>query len=210
MQTEPQTIQQDTIDLRELLAVLKRRKRMIGTVTTLITLLAIMYAFFIAKPIYEGKLLIEIGKVINQSIVIKNNKNNKNNWEPTTISYLDEANDLKNILVKLYPINVSIPKKTDSLLQISYESSNIDTINPILENVLNFVINRHKENIKLYQGKKINIKMTQKIGDITVSDTPVKPRKKLIVIVAFITGLMLSVFLAFFLEFLRGMKEEEK
>jgi uncharacterized protein involved in exopolysaccharide biosynthesis len=37
---------------------------------------------------------------------------------------------------------------------------------------------------------------------------PIQPKKKLIVIVAFITGLMLSVFLAFFLEFLAGSKEE--
>ncbi len=47
------------------------------------------------------------------------------------------------------------------------------------------------------------------IGEIITQNKPVKPKKKLIVIVAFITGLMLSVFLAFFLEFIGGMKKEE-
>jgi len=37
----------------------------------------------------------------------------------------------------------------------------------------------------------------------------VKPKKALIIIVAFITGLMFSIFLAFFLAFLRGLKEEK-
>ncbi len=55
-----------------------------------------------------------------------------------------------------------------------------------------------------------NYKNTEIIGEIITNDHPVKPKKTLIIIVAFITGLMLSIFLAFFLEFLRGMKEEEK
>ncbi len=54
-----------------------------------------------------------------------------------------------------------------------------------------------------------NYKNTKIVGKIITNDYPVKPKKKLIVIVAFITGLMLSVFLAFFLEFIAGMKEED-
>lgn len=50
-----------------------------------------------------------------------------------------------------------------------------------------------------------NYKNTKIVGSIITQDKPVKPKKALIVIVAFITGLMLSVFL----EFMRGMKEEE-
>ncbi|HIQ47942.1 MAG TPA: hypothetical protein EYH57_10050, partial [Sulfurovum sp.] len=63
---------------------------------------------------------------------------------------------------------------------------------------------------KLYTGKNAKIKMTQVVGEITVGETPIKPKKKLIIIVAFITGLMLSVFLAFFLEFIAGMRREEE
>jgi len=54
------------------------------------------------------------------------------------------------------------------------------------------------------------MKPTHIVGEIETLESPIKPKKLLIVIVAFITGLMLSVFLAFFLEFLRGAKEEDK
>jgi LPS O-antigen subunit length determinant protein (WzzB/FepE family) len=54
-----------------------------------------------------------------------------------------------------------------------------------------------------------NYHNTQVIGSIITQENPVKPKKKLIVIVAFITGLMLSIFLAFFLEFMQGLKREE-
>ena len=46
------------------------------------------------------------------------------------------------------------------------------------------------------------------IGNIEIPDFPVKPKKKLIVLVAFITGLMFSIFLIFILEFIQGTKEE--
>lgn len=54
-----------------------------------------------------------------------------------------------------------------------------------------------------------NYKNTQIVGKIITNDYPVKPKKRLIVTVAFVTGLILSVFLVFFLEFL-SKNEEEK
>ncbi len=53
-----------------------------------------------------------------------------------------------------------------------------------------------------------NFKNSALVGEVIISDYPVKPKKKLIVIIAFLTGLMLSVFLAFFLEFIQAGKKE--
>ncbi|MEA1916098.1 MAG: GNVR domain-containing protein, partial [Campylobacterota bacterium] len=54
-----------------------------------------------------------------------------------------------------------------------------------------------------------NFKNTKVIGKIMISDYPIKPKKRLIVVVAFVTGLILSIFLVFFMEFIRGAKEED-
>ena len=54
-----------------------------------------------------------------------------------------------------------------------------------------------------------NYKNTEVIGNIMINNYPVAPKKMLIVTVAFITGLILSIFLVFFMEFIRGFKEEE-
>ena len=54
-----------------------------------------------------------------------------------------------------------------------------------------------------------NYKNSEIVGKILTDDYPSKPKKKLIVIVAFITGLMLSIFIVFFLEFLSGFREKE-
>lgn len=58
--------------------------------------------------------------------------------------------------------------------------------------------------------KEHNYKNTQVIGNIITSEYPIKPKKKLIIVVAFVTGLILSIFFVFFLEFIRGFREEKK
>jgi uncharacterized protein involved in exopolysaccharide biosynthesis len=54
------------------------------------------------------------------------------------------------------------------------------------------------------------VKPTHTIGGVKTLEYPIQPKKKLIRIVAFITCLMLSVFLAFFLEFVEGLRKEEQ
>ena len=53
-------------------------------------------------------------------------------------------------------------------------------------------------------------KNTKIVGDIIISDNPIKPKKKLIVVVGFVTGFILSVFAVFFLQFIGSFKEEDK
>jgi uncharacterized protein involved in exopolysaccharide biosynthesis len=53
------------------------------------------------------------------------------------------------------------------------------------------------------------IQNAKMVGAIELLDEPVKPKKILIIAVAFITGLMLSIFLAFFMEFIQGAKKRE-
>ena len=46
------------------------------------------------------------------------------------------------------------------------------------------------------------------VGNLIAHDFAIKPKKKLIVIVSFVTGLILSIFIVFFMNFIQGFKEE--
>ena len=281
MHQEQQIIQQDTIDLRELFAVLKRRKKMIWAVTALLTILAIIYVF-IAKPVYEVKSVIELAQINKKPVLNTNDLKQK-------IEFVYEVN-VKGKKIE-YPIvkSISLPKKSQNLMVITTNGYDNNSATNKIEEVFTYLsvlqdkevdiyiktqkkhlhmiesdLKRHelyianiKDAISNYQkkllgisredaalagiysieiGKKqteinsivntisylnnkkndielsispLKIHKTERIGKIEVLDKPVKPKKKLIVIVAFITGLMLSVFLAFFLEFMSGMKKEE-
>ena len=273
--------QNDVIDLRELFSVLKRRKKMIGIVTGLLTILAIIYAFFIAKPVYEVTGIMEVARIDKKPVQNINNLKHK-------IETLFDVN-VKGKKVE-FPIvsNINIPKKTTNLLKIQTQGYSNDTAEQKLKEVINYITTHQNEQIQNYitiQKQKLKLnkneikkntileaeikqdmtnyknrlqnlskedaalagiysieigKKQSELNDISqrkydiinkqsdlelsispmkiemsqsikteINDHPIKPKKKLIVIVAFITGLMLSVFLAFFLEFIGGMKKEE-
>jgi uncharacterized protein involved in exopolysaccharide biosynthesis len=54
-----------------------------------------------------------------------------------------------------------------------------------------------------------NYKNTHIVNNILTNDKPVKPKKKLIVIVGFVTGFILSIFLVFMLEVIGRINEKE-
>ena len=67
---------------------------------------------------------------------------------------------------------------------------------------------QNKKNDLLFSISSSNIKRTVVIGKMAISEQAIKPNKKLIITVAFITGVILSLFFIFFLEFIQGKKEE--
>ena len=186
-------IEEDEIELKELWKTIVKRKKFIFIFTLIITLSSIIYVSLKNTiPIYSGTIMIEIGEVKN---------------ETNGFSNIDNVNNLKNIIERKYLVSANIPKRTTNLLII--KSTNVDK-KIIKRNILDsvdFIIERHIEKIKFYD-KYI---MTKAIGKIKINDTPINlPKKKLIVTVAFVTGLILSIFLVFFLEFIGKTEEKIK
>ena len=200
-QEQMQYIQEDKIDLKELWQILVKRKILILILTVIMTLLATIYVVT-AKPVYSGKVLLEIGKIANEQF-------NDGEYSSLAIVSLDNVNNLKSIVTQMTSVSASIPKKTD-LLTLSTTGFDKAVIQEKLEKATAFILERHKENASLRSGKNAKVQMTRVIGQIDVGQDAVKPKKKLIVIIAFITGLMLSIFLTFFLEFIQGNREEEE
>ena len=198
-----QTIQNDEIDLRELFAILRKRKNLILSLTIIFTIIAIFYTMTLKPiPMYKGSALIEIGQIINEQY-------DGGKYSSLSVDDLDNLDNLKELITAVQSIDASIPKNT-KLLSLSVTENNKDIIKPKLVESIAYILDRHSKMAKLYAGQNYRINMTQQIGDIKIEDITKQPKKKLIIIVAFITGLMLSIFLAFFLEFIGGMKKNEK
>ena len=54
---------------------------------------------------------------------------------------------------------------------------------------------------------KHNVQNSVVVGSYIIKNYPIKPKKKLIIVVSFITGLILAIFVVFFLNFIS--KEED-
>ena len=189
------TCKEDEIDLRDLFLVLAKNKKWIIIVTSLITLISAFYVNFKSPiPIYKGQMMIEIGKV-------QSNRTNQ-----IYVHKVDDAYVLKNILEQKYHVNATVPKYVKSIVIVSATNKNKSEIKDKLKDIFIDVSKRHKEMSKLFD----KYLPTRQVGSIEIGSQPINlPKKKLIIIVAFITGLISSIFFIFLLEFIKGLKKED-
>lgn len=129
-----------------------------------------------------------------------------------------EANflDVQSNLKKIKDLNPTL-----ATMQINEQRYLADIIIKIKDSLESF--EDQKNNIEVIEIEKLeeelkalkvlmepyNYKNTEVVGAIMTNDYPIKPKKSLIVVVAFVTGLILSIFFVFLLEFIRNEKEQQ-
>ena len=103
---------------------------------------------------------------------------------------LMEKKDITTAISELTIKNFELEEKKDELLTIS--------------------LYKFEENKKMVETILLphNYKNTGIVGEIMTNDFPVKPKKSLIVAVAFVTAFILSIFLVFFIQFIQSMRKE--
>jgi len=118
-------------------------------------------------------------------------------------------------LAQIQGLEYKISENEMQLINLNSEKQQIITttlpnLKRQLEELKNISLTKLLEERKLIKlsMQPHNYHNTAVVGNIITQEHPVKPKKVLIVIIAFITGLMLSVFLAFFLEFLQEIKRK--
>ena len=184
---------EDEIDLRELIKTLWIYKYLILIFTSFVTILSVVYVLQKnPTPIYKGSLYMEIGTIQDK------------NFQPVII---ENASDLAYILNLEFDVKAVVPKEVSinkylqtKLIEISFENEDKNKIRETLKKIKDYIVEKHKKDTKYYE----NIIMTKQIGDIKISNEEInKPKKALIVAISFVTAFILSIFLAFLIDFVK-------
>ncbi|MCT7569948.1 Wzz/FepE/Etk N-terminal domain-containing protein [Aliarcobacter butzleri] len=106
---------------------------------------------------------------------------------------------------------LKLMEKRDISNAIISNKSNLYDLIEKKENLVNVEINKLLDRKKILETLSLphNLKNSEVVGSILVNEYPIKPKKSLIVVVSFVTGFILSIFLVFFIEFIRALKKEE-
>lgn len=197
-------MEEQVIRLDELFEALKKRWLMIVTVTLIATIISAALSFFVIKPKYEASTKVFIGKdegdnqAYNQNDVLMYQKLMKTYSEAIKTKDL-VSRSLQGTSLELKPedvlANLTVSPVSDTqILQIKYKSNNPQEAKVIIQELTNEFIKTSKELVP--NG---NIKT---IEEVQLPEKPVSPNKKMNIAIAFLLGLMVSVGLAFLLEFL--------
>jgi len=171
-------------------------------------------------------LKVEIEKIKNETI--PNLQREKVNIQNITIKDLQlKIDNIKNIQI------VNLQREKDNIKNIKIKDLQLKIDN--IKNIQIVNLQREKENIENDTIRKLNyqfsvtlpnkigklqeqiqqlrfnmsaqnIQNSHLVGHFIIKDHPIKPKKKLIIIVAFITSLILAIFLIFLFEFIKNEK----
>jgi capsular polysaccharide biosynthesis protein len=197
-------VEEQVIRLDELFEALKKRWLMIVTITLIATIISAALSFFVIKPKYEASTKVFIGKdegdnqAYNQNDVLMYQKLMKTYSEAIKTKDL-VSRSLQGTSLELKPedvlANLTVSPVTDTqILQIKYKSNNPQEAKVVIQELTDEFIKTSKELVP--NG---NIKT---IEEVQLPENPVSPNKKMNIAIAFLLGLMVSVGLAFLLEFL--------
>ncbi|RXJ57848.1 Wzz/FepE/Etk N-terminal domain-containing protein [Candidatus Marinarcus aquaticus] len=182
-------IQEEEIDLKKVFSLLWAKKIFIVVVTLLFTFGGVAYVSFKKViPLYEGKVLVEIGEI--QSEVFGT-------------QVLDYPENLIPVLMQ-QGFKATSPVRSNKIVVISKIDKDKKNIQLKLENIIQYILERHQEKAKFYK----NVLKTQQIGEIKVLNTPINEvDKKSVIIFSFIGGVVLAILFVFLNQFIQKIKE---
>lgn len=197
-------MEEQVIRLDEFFEALKKRWLMIVSITLIATIISAVLSFFVIKPQYEASTKVFIGKDEGDTQGYSQNDvlmyQNLMKTYSETIKTRDLVSkalnktsfdlDAEDVLNNLTVVSVT----NTQILQIKYKSNNPEEAKDIIKEVSNEFIRTSEE---LVPNGNIRV-----IEEVQLPENPVSPNKKMNIAIAFLLGLMVSVGLAFLLEFL--------
>lgn len=195
---------EEYINISEILYALKKRYKIIISITLAFTIIAALVSFFVIKPKYEVTTKVFIGKEQSKTQDFNNNDITMYQKLLTTYAEIVQTEDLMNKALKDTDIDKSAkdikaglkvtPRSDTQILEISYTGPDKEEDVKVVKSVTDEFI---KESKKLIPNG--NIQVIQKAS---MPENPVSPNKKLNILIAFVLGLMVSVGLSLLLEFM--------
>lgn len=203
-------MEEQEIDLIQIWEALKKRWIIVVVIPLIAALTSGIVSFFIFDPVYQASTTLIVGKkasgntaqqaeqLLDNSVLIANQQLAKT-YGTIAKSRTVEENVINELDLALTPVQLDVkiavnPVKSTEILEITVE----DTNPALAADIANMMAQKFSDSV--IQIKKVD---SVSILDKAVPPTsPIKPKKTLNVLIAFMVGLMASVGLAFLLEYL--------
>lgn len=148
-------------------------------------------------------------QVLNIDRKIELYEKNVINLEEQMKFVLESLKDIKSLDPSIAALKLM--EKRDISNDIILNKSQLFDLMVRKESISNLEINKLIERKKILESLSLdyNIKNSDIVGKIQINDYPIKPKKSLVVVVAFVTGFILSIFIVFFMQFINSIRKEE-
>ena len=193
---------EDIIRIEELIKILKKRWKMIVSITIISTIFSVFMSFYIISPKYEASTKVFIGK--ENSKDEKYSDNDVNMYQKLLKTYVEviSTNNLVEKAIDKEGLDITseevlkgltvAPRADTQILEIKYISEDRILAKDVVDSITDEFIESSTE---LIPNGDVKI-----IDKVKIPERPVSPNKKMNIAIAFLLGLMISVGLSFLLD----------
>ncbi|WP_128896363.1 YveK family protein [Longirhabdus pacifica] len=195
---------EETIELKQIIGMIKKRLVLILSVTAIVTLIAALYSFFITTPVYESSTQILVSKTEEENVYNIN----------------ELQTDLK--LINTYNVIITSPRILDIVKEeLSLSMSSAELKNKIQvrseadSKVISLIVQDAQHNVavaianttaNVFQREIGNLMNVDNVSILSVATTlenpqPVKPNALLNTMIGLVLGVMMGTGLALLLEY---------
>ena len=195
---------EENIKIEDIFDTVIKRWKMILLITLAITLMVASISFFVIAPKYTANTKVFIGKENTKDVTYNSNDVQMYQKLLKTYAEIILTNDLVNKAIVTNNLNITseavlksltvTPRADTQILEIEYINTDKALAKDVVNSITNEFITSSKELIP-----NVNVKI---IESVKMPEKPTSPNKKMNIGIAFLLGLMISVGLAFLLEFM--------
>lgn len=195
---------EETIDLREYVAIIKKKAWIIAAITAVTTFVSGFLSFFVLSPVYEAK----------TTLIVNTDQKNDDTITGDEFSVTQRLAVTYGEIIKSRTVLEPVIEKLG--LDISYEDlSKMVTVSPVKDTQ---IINISVQDTNPLKAKDIansipevftkEVKRITKANSVEVIDkaveplSPIKPNKLMNVLIAFVLGIMIGLFVVFLIEYM--------
>lgn len=197
---------ENIIKIEDIIKILKKRWKMIVSITMTLTIFSVIMGFYIISPKYEASTKVFIGKENGKNTNYSDNDVNMYQKLLKTYAEVIATNNLVEKAIDKEGLNITseevlkgltvTPRTDTQILEIQYVSEDKVLAKEVVDSITSEFIASSTE---LIPNGNVQI-----IENVKMPEGPVSPNKKMYIIIAFLLGLMVSVGLSFLLEFMNN------
>ena len=205
---------EETISLRELFQVLRKRLWLIVLITIIAATVSAVISFFVLTPVYESKTQILVNQAKNDQQLYNNQTVQTNVQLINTYNDIIKSPAILDKVIKELKLDGSAQSLSGQIQVTNAENSQVaqiivqDTSAKRATEIANTTASVFKKEVpKIMNVDNVSVLSKATLGE---SASPVKPQPLLNIVIAVVVGLMVGVGLSFLLEYLDNTLKTEQ
>ena len=195
---------EETIDLREYFYILKKKIWVIALTAIIFGLISGLVSFFVLKPVYQSSTTLIVNKEVENEVTQMTTTDDLNYAQKLAVTYgeIIKSRTVITSTIKELGLNLSYEDVSEAIsvtnidntqiIKVSVENNNPNLATAIC-NTIPKIFDKEVKRVMKASG-------TEVIDKATVPTDPIKPNKKMNVLIAMVLGAMVSIFIIFLLE----------